>query len=110
LNEFGLGLSLSGIGILITFSALGILILLILILKALFPAKENDLEISRSDKSPVFQDDPSREELRKKASAAGVAVLLRNRSISGKGGLGSELEKPVNAWWQRGLVRIQGKE
>jgi hypothetical protein len=110
LSEFGQGLSLSGIGILITFSALGILILLILILKALFPAKENDLEISRSEKSPVFQDDPSREELRKKAAAAGVAVLLRNRSNSGKGGLGSELEKPVNAWWQRGLGRIQGKE
>jgi len=110
LNEFGQGLSLSGIGILITFSALGILILLILILKALFPNKDNDLEISGSEKSPLLQNDPSREELRKKAAAVGVTVLLSKRSFSGKGELGSELEKPVNAWWQRGLGRIQGKE
>lgn len=39
MNEFGLGLTISGIGILITFSALGILIVLILLLRALFPSQ-----------------------------------------------------------------------
>jgi len=110
LNEIGQGLSLSGIGILITFSALGILILLILILKALFPAKENDLEVSHPRETPPSGIDPDREELRKKAAAAGVAVLLSKRSFTGKGELGSELEKPVGKWWQRGLDRIHSKE
>jgi len=49
LSELGQGLSLSGIGILITFSALGILILLILVLKALFPVKGDDLVVSHPD-------------------------------------------------------------
>ena len=110
MNELGQGLSLSGIGILITFSALGILILLILILKALFPVKDDDLEESHQDETPPSGTDPDREELRKRAAAAGVAVLLSNKSISRKGGLGSELETPVGKWWQRGLDQIHGKE
>jgi len=110
LNEIGQGLSLSGIGILITFSALGILILLILLLKALFPERGDDLDISPPDETPPTGIDPDREVLKKKAAAAGVAVLLRKRSFSRKSGLGSELEKPVNQWWQSGLDRIQGKE
>lgn len=110
MNEFGQGLTLSGIGILITFSALGILILLILILKALFPAEENDLDLAGLEEPAIFRNDASKEEIRMKAAAAGVAVLLRKSAASGKGGLGSELEKPVNAWWQQGLDRIQGKE
>ena len=110
MNELGQGLSLSGIGILITFSALGILILLILILKALFPVKDDGLVVSHKEGTPTSGTDPDREELRKKAAAAGVAVLLSKRSNSRKGGLGSELEKPVGKWWQRGLDQIHGKE
>jgi len=110
LSEIGQGLSLSGIGILITFSALGILILLILILKALFPAKGKDFEASHPQETLSSGIDPDREVLRKKAAAAGVVVLLSKRSFTGKGGLGSELEKPVSQWWQRGLDRIHGKE
>ena len=81
MNEIGQGLSLSGIGILITFSALGILILLILILKALFPVKGDDLEMSHMEETPPSGIDPDREELRKKAAAAGVAVLLSKKII-----------------------------
>lgn len=110
MSELEQGLSLSGIGILITFSALGILILLILILKAFFPVRGTDLEVSRLGETPPTRIDPDREELRKKAAAAGVAVLLSKRAFTGKGGLGSELEKPVGQWWQRGLDRIHGKE
>jgi hypothetical protein len=110
LSEIGQGLSLSGIGILITFSALGILILLILLLKTLFPVKENDLGPTTVEKDPLSGIDPVREDLRKKAAAAGVAVLLSLGTFSGKGGLGSELEKPVSEWWQRGLDRIHNKE
>jgi len=109
-SEIGQGLSLSGIGILITFSALGILILLILILKALFPVRGNDLDVSHPGETPPSGIDPDREVLKKKAAAAGVAVLSSKKSFTGKGGLGSELEKPVGIWWQRGLVRIHGKE
>lgn len=110
MSELGQGLWLSGIGILITFSALGILILLILILKALFPITGDDLVAPHLDGTPSSGTDLDREELRKKAAAAGVAVLLRKRSFSRKGGLGSELEKPVGKWWQRGLDQIHGKE
>ena len=110
MSEFGQGLSLSGIGILITFSALGILILLILILKALFPVKGDDHEVSQPGETSPSGTDPDREELRKKAAAAGVAVLMSKRSFPGKSRLGSELEKPVGKWWQRGLDRIHGKE
>ena len=110
MSEFGQGLSLSGIGILITFSALGILILLILILKTLFPTRANELEVSPPQETPSSGIDPDRDELRKKAAAAAVAVLLNRRSFIGKGGLGSLLEKPVDNWWQRGLDRIHGKE
>jgi len=110
LSEFGQGLSLSGIGILITFSALGILILLILVLKVLFPVKGDDFVKSHPGITPPSGTDPDREELRKKAAAAGVAVLLSKRSFSRTGGLGSELEKPVGHWWQRGLDQIHGKE
>ena len=110
MSEFGQGLSLSGIGILITFSALGILILLILILKALFPTRGDGHEVSRPAEIPPTATDLDREELRKKAAAAGVVVLLSNRSIARKSRLGSELEKPVGKWWQRGLDRIHDKE
>ena len=110
MSELGQGLSLSGIGILITFSALGILILLILVLKALFPEKDDDLLKSHLEDTPPSGTDSDREELRKKAAAAGVAVLLSKRAFFRKGGLGSELEKPVGNWWQRGLDQIHGKE
>ena len=110
MSEIGQGLSLSGIGILITFSALGILILLIMILKALFPARSIDPEVSRPGETPLSRIDPDREELRKRAAAAAVSVLLSKRSFTGKGGLGSVLEKPIGKWWQRGLDRIHDKE
>ena len=110
MNELGQGLSLSGIGILITFSALGILILLIVILKALFPVRGDDFEISAPELILPSKVDHDREDLKKKAAAAVVAVLLSKRSATGKGDLGSELEKPVGEWWQRGLDRIHNKE
>ena len=110
MSEISQGLSLSGIGILITFSALGILILLILLLKVLFPEKGDDLRTDKSEKGPTSDLTPAREELRKKAAAAGVAILLSKESSAKRGNLGSELERPVGQWWQRGLDRIQGKE
>ena len=110
MNEFGQGLTLSGIGIATTFSALGILILLILLLKFLFPEKKGDQPTSFSVDGQASGMIPDREELRKLAAAAGVAVLLEKRSLGTKGRLGSELEKPVGKWWQRGLDRIHSKE
>ncbi len=110
MTEIGQGLTLSGIGILITFSALGILILLIMVLKTLFPVKEVDSLTSLPNQDQKSGIDPAREDLRKKAAGAGVAVLLGIRSSSNPGSLGSELEKPVSKWWQRGLDRIHGKE
>ena len=110
MNELGQGLTLSGIGILITFSALGILIILILILKALFPERREKTVVSGLEETRSSSAGPERESLRKQAAAAGVAVLLRNRSNTQKGGLGSELEKPVSKWWLRGLDRTHNKE
>ena len=110
MDEFGQGLTLSMIGILITFSALGLLILLILALKVLFPERGDDQDTSHSNLGQVSGLVTDREELRKKAAVAGVVILLNRRSNLMKGKLGSELEKPVGNWWQRGLDRIHNKE
>ena len=109
MDEFGQGLTLSMIGILITFSALGLLILLILALKILFPER-GDQDTSHPNIGQVSGLVTDREDLRKKAAAAGVVILLNQRSYLMKGKLGSELEKPVGKWWQRGLDRIHNKE
>ena len=110
MSEFGQGLSLSGIGILITFSALGILILLIVVLKALFPEKDDESQMSNLRDISDNGITPDKEDLRKKAAVAGVAILLEKRLLMTKGRLGSELEKPVGKWWQRGLDRTHNKE
>jgi len=105
LSEFGQGLTLSGAGILITFGALGVLIVLILVLKALFPAR-----IKQADFQPAEPDPDQKMELCRQAAAVGVAVLLRDRSCSETGALGSVLETPPGEWWRQGLDRIHGKE
>ena len=99
MSELGQGLSLSGIGILITFCALGILIGLIALLKALFPARDEASGIGEALTASSSQDSPEGEDTLKKAAAAGVAVLMKNRSRSGQGGLGNLLETPVTEWW-----------
>ena len=76
----------------------------------LFPDKKDDRPTSLPADGQASGMIPEREELRKKAAAAGVAVLLEQRSLVRKGRLGSELEKPVGRWWQRGLDRIHSKE
>lgn len=110
MSEFGQGLTLSGIGILITFSALGILIVLILLLRILFPEKVDPLDDSKPHQKLSSGAEMARNELRKKAAAAGVAVLLSRLSSIEGGSLGSELEKPVGKWWQQGVDRIHNKE
>jgi len=106
LSEFGQGLTLSGAGILITFGALGMLIVLILVLKALFPARIN----KQADFQPAERDPDQKMELRRRAAAVGVAVLLSERSCMETGELGSVLETPPGEWWRQGLDRIHGKE
>ena len=102
MTEFGQGLSLSGIGILVTFSALGLLILLILLLKWVFPARENEPFTGK-------EMDP-RESLKEQAAAAAVAALLDQQSSVQNRGLGALLERPTTNWWKRGVDRVQGKE
>ena len=110
MSELGQGLSISGIGILITFSALGILIGLIILLKALFPVRDEESGTGEKtlDSSPPKS--LEREQLLKQAAAAGVSVLTQKKTRSGQGSLGDLLEDPVSGWWQRGLDRAQGKE
>ena len=110
MSELGQGLSLSGIGILITFCALGILIGLIVLLKALFPTRDEASGIEEAVAVSTRKDTPEGEEIRKKAAAAGVAVLREKRSRSWQGGLGDLLEQPLTEWWRKGVDRIQGKE
>lgn len=106
MSEFGQGLTLSGAGILITFGALGVLICLILILKVIFPARVKE----QADFQPTERDLDQKMGLRRRAAAAGVAVLLSDRSCSETGALGSILETPPGEWWRQGLDRIHGKE
>ena len=101
---FGQGLALSGIGILITFSALGILILIILTLKALFPAGP------RAGGDPPQGVTAERETLRQGAAAAGVAALRASEAPRRGGNLGAGLESPRGDWWRRGLDSAHGKE
>lgn len=99
----GQGLTLSGIGILITFGALGALIVLILVLKALFPAREGQPPSTQEDR-----ESPDRTNaLRRRAAAVGVAALL---GVKTTGSLGKALESPPGEWWRKGLDRIHGKE
>jgi hypothetical protein len=106
LSEMGQGLTLSGVGILITFGALGALIVLILVLKALFPARE-----AQPTTAMEGSEGPQRTDaLRKRAAAAGVAALLGTRTTKRTGSLGKALESPPGEWWRKGLDRIHGKE
>jgi hypothetical protein len=110
LSEFGQGLTLSGVGILITFSALGILIGLILLLKVLFPQREERSTVEEAvlENSPLPSQE--REKVLKQAAAVGVSVLVKKRSRATQGNLGKLLEDPVAGWWRKGLDRVQGKE
>ncbi|MCJ7733936.1 MAG: hypothetical protein MUP11_05250 [Anaerolineales bacterium] len=109
MNEFGLGLTISGIGILITFSALGILIVLILLLRALFPVRDNG-NAADPPGEILPGSSPSREALKKQAAAAGVLALIRLHTSARSGSLGKLLEEPVGQWWKRGLDRNHEKE
>lgn len=108
MSELGQGLTLSWVGILITFSALGILIGLILLLKVLFPAREerSAAEASVPERAPSQE----REKLLQKAAGIGVGVLVMKLSGSPRGSLGKTLEDPVGGWWRKGVDRVQGKE
>ena len=110
MSELGQGLSLSGVGILITFCALGILIGLIVLLKVLFPNRD---EVSKTMAAPTASSSagsPEREAILKKAAGAGVAVLMKKGNRSREGSLGKLLETPVAGWWRKGVDRVQGKE
>ena len=110
MNELGQGLTLSGIGILITFIALAVLIGLILLLKALFPVRDGKPEVE----DPLTTSSPSRsqerEQLLKRAAAAGVSVLLKKMNQSNQGTLGKLLEDPAGGWWRKGVDRVHGEE
>jgi hypothetical protein len=109
-NELGQGLAISGLGILITFSALGILIGLIMLLKRLFPVREQGTLPSQIEPEVAPDSALSREDLRKLAAAAGVGTLIQATQRSGQGNLGKLLEDPAGEWWKKGLDRAQGKE
>lgn len=109
MSELTQGLTISGFGILITFTALGILIGLILLLKALFPAR---VESSGSDRTAAEIPPPQgfeREQLLKRAAAVGVSILV-HKDRSNQGDLGKLLEGSVTSWWGKGLDRVHGKE
>jgi hypothetical protein len=109
-NELGQGLTLSGLGIVITFTALGLLIALILILKWLFPANKNGKQLTGVGSEIKTTQSLEREQVQKLAAAVGVATLIKTASGSTSGNLGKLLEKPVGAWWKKGLDRVHGKE
>lgn len=105
MNEFGQGLTLSGIGILVTFSALGLLILLILLLKTFFPVKKTEL-----DGYPSRFKINDRESLKEQAAAVAVTALLDKERESRKSSLGSILEDPIGNWWHKAMRRNHKKE
>lgn len=110
MSEVGQGLLLSGVGILITFSALGILILIILALKSLFPPRDAEAQLKPAVRPASGRDVDRKEQLKRKAAAVGVAVLLGRRASPEEGSLGKTLESPPGPWWRKGLDRIHGKE
>lgn len=110
MSELGQGLSLSGVGILITFSALGILIGLILLLKVIFPMREESGLIEETLPDSAGLPSQEREELLKQAAGVGVSVLVKKMSRSAQGTLGKTLEDPVSSWWSKGVDRVHGKE
>ena len=85
----GLTISLLGIGV--TFAALGLLIVVILLLQAIFPAREG-----------VAQESMNTDDARRKAAAIAVAVCLSNPQVDFDPSLGDLLEVPRGRWWQGG--------
>jgi hypothetical protein len=110
LSNLGQGLTLSGYGILITFCALGILIGLILLLKALFPHRRDSPGSGEPLRETPGPHSSEREEILKKAAAAGVSVLIQKENLRSRGSLGKLLEYPLTEWWRKGVDRVQGKE
>ncbi|RLD08420.1 MAG: hypothetical protein DRI65_02255 [Chloroflexota bacterium] len=110
LSELGQGLTLSGVGILITFSALALLIGLIVLLKALFPPREEHTLDEKTVINGALPPSQEREKILKQAAAVGVSVLVKKMSGSTQGNLGKLLEDPVGGWWRKGVDRVQGKE
>ena len=102
------GFILSGMGIVITFSALGLLILLILLLRTIFPAGEIPPDSLQQKKSLGQESD--REDKRRKAAAAAVAVFATKLKSENNSDLGKTLESPPGNWWKRALERNQSKE
>jgi hypothetical protein len=108
-TDFSAGLEVSVLGLLITFAALGIFILIIMALKALFPAEEGKADVLEAvEEAPVVVEmqavDPEGEVVA--AIAAALMAVRTTRSAS----LGQSLQQGRGSWWaaQRADAREGG--
>ena len=94
------GLTLSSIGIAVTFTALALIVLLIVVLRALFPARAADGAQARGEANPVTRA-PAEAVDPKVAAAIAAALEHAKRKGSSAGNLGQALESGPGPWWRR---------
>jgi Na+-transporting methylmalonyl-CoA/oxaloacetate decarboxylase gamma subunit len=101
-NVISQGLAISGLGLIITFSSLGIFILIMVVLKKVFPFKEEEESggADEGDQLPVSAaavTESGRDDDLAVAAVIGVAIahaLSRSQSK-----LGNNLEAGRGSWW-----------
>lgn len=99
-NAISQGWTITVLGLFITFMALGLFILIMVVLKKLFPVKEEEQggdEAEEASESPVAAAVAAGEDDQAEVAAIAAAIAyLRARSSSK---LGSNLEAGRGSWW-----------
>lgn len=86
------GLSLSFAGILITFAYFGLMILVMVLLREIFKAPQQEIKPEEHKLD--------READRMKAAGIAVVVAMLESQKASSGSLGQVLEKPPGRWWK----------
>lgn len=95
------GLTISGLGLFITFTALGFFILIMVVLKKLFPYKEEaeETEEGSVEVSPVAGMVESGGDAGDTGEIAAIAAAIAYLRGRAQAQLGSNLESGRGAWW-----------
>lgn len=103
MSEFNQGLIISIVGLLITFTALGVFILVMVVLKKLFPFKEQKNEKGEAEDEETYEDETTlslaentSSEEEEIAAAIGAITILRSQQSNQLGA--TLLEGPGRYW------------
>lgn len=92
------GFYISLLGMMITFLALGIFILIMVVLKKLFPQRNEEVNSQQVEETPVLVEETADISADGDVIAAIAAAIVFTRS-NGRGRLGETLTQPRGKWW-----------